>query len=76
MLIKIYVETPDNIERAGYYKEVHAEVSTSALLAELEKRRPCDRCVNPKHMARCMELSDECRNCIWEELNDNFKPAK
>ena len=70
MLIKIYVETPDNIERAGYYKEVHAEVSTDSLIAELEKRRPCGKCAYWPKPLECEEI------CCWGvTIVDAFKPA-
>lgn len=48
------------------------EVSTAGLIAELAKRRPCDRCVYQQgHPVTC-------ESCVWSSIieADNFKEAK
>ena len=52
------------------------EISTPALIEELEKRRP--QC----HYSTCKNMGSEvCGGCLWntcmgDKLTDNFKPAK
>ncbi len=61
-------------------KECRAEVvsaehlSTSDLIAELEKRRPCERCAD-----KLLDEQGDCK-CLWSDpfygFSDNFKEAK
>jgi len=75
MKVKVYTETPDSIERAGYWELKEVEVSTADLIAELEKRRPsrgkCTGCISNG------VGKDGCEYCIWDGTRkDNFKEAK
>ena len=76
MKVKVYTETPDSIERAGYCELKEVEVSTADLIAELEKRRHelCPKCANGKSVL--------CVECVWAGVyrayrkDDNFKDKK
>ena len=53
-----------------------AQLSTSNLIAELEKRRPCGKCV-PGYTESGCGAPERCFSCMWLEFgNDNFKEAK
>jgi len=53
--------------------EEREELPTADLIAELEKRRPCERCA---YVNSCTGDS----NCMWNDIfsfrTDNFKPSK
>ena len=55
-------------------KMLMPDFPTASLIAELEKRRPCEKCVDS-----FMEKRSGC-TCIWQDPfyydKDNFKPAK
>ena len=74
MKVKVYTETPDSIERAGYCELKEVEVSTADLIAELEKRRPCERCHHPVDMGEACIFA----TCMWWQIGgeDKFKEAK
>ena len=52
---------------------IFVSIPTADLIAELEKRRPCERCVSGPY-GEC------CAPCLWNDLDfsgkDNFKPSK
>jgi hypothetical protein len=45
-------------------------IHTTALIAELEKRRPCEKCKDYGQIV--------CGNCVWDSIgqDDNFKPKE
>ena len=49
---------------------IEVDIPASDLIAELEKRRPCEKCKD--------YLQVVCGNCVWDSLGqeDNFKEAK
>ena len=58
----------------GKNTEVDITISTPALIEELGKRRPCEKCVDS-----FMEKRSGCM-CVWQDPfyydKDNFKEAK
>lgn len=51
---------------------IAVEIPTSDLIAELEKRRPCERCAYQQgHPVTC-------ESCVWSSIieSNNFKEAK
>jgi hypothetical protein len=68
MKAKAYFETPDNIERHGHWKTIDVEIPTADLIAELERRRPCEKCFYKLSTVNCI-----CQKCIYNKA-DNFKP--
>jgi transcriptional regulator NrdR family protein len=52
-----------NCNTEGY---MDVEIPTADLIAELEKRRPCDKC----------NSEEPCLRCVWYSRHDNFKPSK
>lgn len=63
--------------RCDRFFMLDVEIPTSALIEELGKRRPCDKCESWKHN------STPCITCFWKGLwnmgaafyTDNFKEA-
>ena len=53
---------------------VDLSVSTADLIAELEKRRPCERCHHPVDMGEACIFA----TCMWWQIGgeDKFKEAK
>ncbi len=53
---------------------VNVEIPTSELIAEIERRSPCKKCVS------WLTNSTPCMTCLWKSLRifgkDNFKEAK
>jgi len=55
------------------YDEERKAISTSDLIAELERRRPCDRCKN-----KALKWYESyCTYCRWAgHIGDNYKEVK
>lgn len=58
--------------RDKVYSEILADISTDDLIAELERRRPCEKCGNKEDV----KYSDDhgC-SCVFKYMVDNFKEA-
>jgi len=56
---------------ANILREIEVEIPTADLIAELERRRPCKKCVTQSDM--------RCVSCVWSAVysmnkKDNFTP--
>lgn len=64
--MKVWITDPTD---DTHFIEGEANIETKDLIAELEKRRPCEKC---KYIHSSM-----CSFCIWRgESKDNFKEDK
>ena len=53
---------------------VDVDVSTADLIAELEKRRPCEKCIN-KDLSQDYECTP-CCGCHYNATKDKFEEAR
>ncbi len=71
--MKAYINTPDIIGGKSRTM-IEVEVPTADLIAELARRRPCERCANTNSV-----MCIRCNWCaVWhfKDYTDNFKEAE
>lgn len=70
--MKARINTPDIVSDLPY-TEIEVQVSTADLIAEIERRRPCDKC------EIFTQQYPKCGACVWNgtmPYQVNFKPKQ